>query len=211
MQRIRVGAVCINGQVTRAESAQVHQNNTVTLDGETLVARPFRYLLMHKPAATVCSNIDEHYPSIFNYLDIERASELHIVGRLDADTTGLILLTDDGHWSYNITVPSRHCKKTYRAVLSRALRPDALRQFAQGIELQGEAHPTLPAVLELVDAKEVLLTLTEGRFHQVKRMFAAMGNRVVSLHRERIGEVTLDVAEGEWRYLSEDEVQSFYS
>lgn len=210
IQRIHAGAVCINGDVTTIESVQVHENNSVTFENRKLIARPYRYLLMHKPSGTVCSNIDEHYPSLFNYLDIDRPSELHIAGRLDADTTGLVLLTDDGHWSYNITVPNKQCSKTYRVALSRAVLPDVAHLFAQGIQLQGEARHTLPAVLVLLNEKEVLLTLTEGRFHQVKRMFAAVGNRVVTLHRERIGEVILDVDAGHWRYLAPHEVQSFF-
>ncbi len=208
-EQIIGGRVCLNGIVTTSTSAQVHQNNTVTLNGQKLIARAFRYLLMHKPARTICSNVDEHYPSIFNFLDIERASELHIAGRLDADTTGLLLLTDDGHWSYNITVPAKGCKKVYRVFLNRALDDSAILKFAEGIQLQGEARPTLPSRLEIVNKKEALLTITEGRFHQVKRMFAAVGNRVASLHREQIGAINLDVDEGHWRHLTENEVSSF--
>lgn len=208
IQQIHAGAVCVNGQAAVDEATQVHQSNTVTLQGEELVARAFRYLMLHKPAGTVCSNIDEHYPSLFNYIDIGRVSELHIAGRLDADTTGLVLLTDDGHWSYNITMPSKLCPKTYRVALSRPIAPTVSSLFEQGIQLQGEAELTKPARLEVISDKEVLLTITEGRFHQVKRMFAAVGNRVASLHREQIGEVSLDVDVGQWRYLTEDEIQS---
>ena len=89
------------------ESIQVHENNTVTLAGQKLTLRPFRYILLHKPTATICSNVDGDYPSVFNYLDIENASELHIAGRLDVDTTGLVLITDDGRWTYNITRPDK--------------------------------------------------------------------------------------------------------
>ena len=208
-QHIHAGVVCVNARVAVDETTQVHQNNTVTLLGEQLVARAFRYLMLHKPAGTVCSNIDEHYPSLFNCIDVDRASELHIAGRLDADTTGLVLLTDDGHWSYNITVPTKYCSKTYRVTLSRPVAPDVRQQFEQGIRLQGEVHLTQPAKLEVISEKEALLTITEGRFHQVKRMFAAVGNRVVSLHREQIGTVLLDVDVGQWRYLSVAEVTSF--
>lgn len=208
IQKIHAGVVCVNGEVAVDEATQVHQNNTVTLQGEELIARAFRYLMLHKPAGTVCSNIDEHYPSLFNYIDVDRATELHIAGRLDADTTGLVLLTDDGHWSYNITVPSKLCPKTYRVVLSRPIAPTVSTLFEQGIQLQGEAELTKPAKLDVVSDKEGLLTITEGRFHQVKRMFAAVGNRVASLHREQIGEVSLDVDVGQWRFLTAGEVQS---
>jgi 16S rRNA pseudouridine516 synthase len=164
---------------------------------------------MHKPANTICSNIDEDYPSLFNYLDIDKPSELHIAGRLDADTTGLVLITDDGRWSYNITVPSKQCRKVYRVCLSKTLAEDVASRFKKGIQLQGEPQLTLPATLDVISTKEVLLTITEGKFHQVKRMFAAVGNRVVSLHREQIGDISLDVELGRWRYLTNDEVKSF--
>lgn len=208
IQQIHAGIVCVNGEVAVNEATQVHQNNTVTRQGEELIARAFRYLMLHKPAGTVCSNIDEHYPSLFNHIDVDRASELHIAGRLDADTTGLVLLTDDGHWSYNITVPTKLCTKTYRVVLSRPIASKVKQLFEQGIQLQGEAELTKPAKLEAVSEKEVLLTIAEGRFHQVKRMFAAVDNRVASLHREQIGEVSLDVDVGQWRFLTVGEIQS---
>ena len=206
---IRGGEVSVNGNVTLKESVQVHENNAVTLNGQLLKPREFRYILMHKPAGTVCSNIDEAYPSVFNYLNVNNVSELHIAGRLDADTTGLVLITDDGRWSFNITVPSRQCNKVYRVGLSKPIADDAACKFRTGIKLQGEQKLTLPAILDVVSPKEVLLTITEGKFHQVKRMFAAIGNRVISLHRECIGEVQLDVEEGHWRYLTSKEVESF--
>lgn len=209
VQVIQRGEVVVNGAAALDPSIQVHENNTILLNGDTLTPRPFRYIMMHKPAATVCSNIDEVYPSVFNYLSIDRPEELHIAGRLDSDTTGLLLITDDGRWSFNITQPNRGCCKVYRVQLSKAIAEDVIERFAEGVQLQGEAAPTLPATLEIIHDKEALLTLKEGKFHQVKRMFAAVGNRVIGLHRERIGEVTLDVSECGWRYLTSDEVSSF--
>ncbi|MDB4837927.1 pseudouridine synthase [Marinomonas sp.] len=212
-QYIRSGAVQVNGEPVLNEASQVHENNDILLEGERLRARAFRYILMHKPAGTVSSNIDEAYPSLFNYLSVDRPSELHVVGRLDADTTGLVLITDDGRWSFGITQPNRGCSKIYRVTLSRSVSETKAEemaiQFAQGIQLQGEKALTLPADLTVIGEKEALLTLYEGKFHQVKRMFSAVGNRVVSLHREQIGNVRLDVDVGEWRHLSKDEIQSF--
>lgn len=164
--------------------------------------------MLHKPPGTICSNVDEHYPSVFNYVDIDYPSDLHIVGRLDADTTGLVLITDDGRWSYGVTHPDKHCPKVYRVGLSRPIACDVAEKFKTGIALQGEAQLTLPASLTELSPQEVLLTITQGKFHQVKRMFAAVGNRVVSLHRESIGPVQLNIAEGHWRYLTETEVQA---
>ncbi|UTW01117.1 pseudouridine synthase [Marinomonas rhizomae] len=213
IQCIHSGEVFVNGEVATSEATQVHENNRVLLNGIRLKARDFRYILMNKPAGTVCSNIDEVYPSLFNYLEVDNVSELHIAGRLDADTTGLVLITDDGRWSFNITLPSNDCRKVYRVQLSQAIpserSSDLVTEFKQGLQLQGEQGLTRPAKLDIITPKEVLLTITEGKFHQVKRMFAAVGNRVVGLHREQIGEVCLDLDAGQWRYLSKSEVESF--
>jgi len=209
IRRINIGEVSVNDEITTNEATQVHENNTVSLSDVRLKRRDFRYILMHKPAGTICSNIDEAYPTLFNYLEIDKVSELHIAGRLDADTTGLVLITDDGRWSFNITAPTQQCRKVYRVTLSKGIAEDVASKFAQGITLQGEQGLTHPATLKVISAKEVILTLTEGKFHQVKRMFAAVGNRVVSLHREQVGDIVLDVDLKHWRYLTADEVESF--
>ncbi|MCF7494852.1 pseudouridine synthase [Vibrio sp. L5-1] len=209
IEHIHNGEVNVNNKTVTDESTQVHESNTILLNGTLLKLREFRYLLMHKPAGTICSNIDEVYPSLFNYIEVDKASELHIAGRLDADTTGLVLITDDGRWSFNITLPTKSCKKVYHVTLSRDIKDDVADKFKAGIQLQGEQKLTRPAELEVITSKEVLLTITEGKFHQVKRMFAAVGNRVVGLHREQIGDVRLDVEAGQWRYLTQAEVDSF--
>lgn len=206
---IHTGHVIVNGHAITTEAAQVHENNTITINGQRLKARSSRYILMHKPIDTICSNVDEAYPSLFNYIDIDKASELHIAGRLDADTTGLVLITDDGRWSFNIISPDKQCEKVYRVGLRDAIADDVAMKFENGVQLQGENRLTLPAKLTVVHPKEVLLTITEGKFHQIKRMFAAVGNRVVSLHREKIGEIHLDIDVGQWRYLTDDEVNLF--
>ena len=203
------GRVKINGDVVTCKATQVHENNYITLNEEELVARPFRHLLMNKPADIICSNIDEAYPSLFNCITEGNNAELHVAGRLDADTTGLVLITDDGRWSYNIITPSKQCEKVYRVGLRKPITEDAVEKFAVGVQLQGESQLTRPAKLDIISSQEVLLTITEGKFHQVKRMFSAIGNKVVSLHREQIGGIKLDVNEGEWRYLTEEEVNSF--
>ncbi|PMH44565.1 16S rRNA pseudouridine(516) synthase [Vibrio sp. 10N.286.49.B3] len=209
LEVIHAGNVSVNGDISLNERMQVHANNSVMLQDKALKLRPFRYLLMHKPAGTICSNIDEVYPSLFNDIAIEKRDELHIAGRLDADTTGLVLITDDGHWSYNITLPSKNCSKVYRVGLARPIDESAIEQFKVGVKLQGETQLTLPAKLAIISDKDVYLTLTEGKFHQVKRMFAAIGNRVISLHREKIGDITLDVDVGQWRFLTQEEVNTF--
>lgn len=206
---ILTGAVTVDDEVITDVRCQVHTHRDIQLKGMKLVPRPFRYLLIHKPQNTICSNKDEAYPSVFNHVDLPDHSELHVVGRLDADTTGLVLATDDGHWSFDIIRPERNCKKIYRVGLSRPLSEDAAERLRLGVIFQGITEPTLPATLEFITPIEVLLTITEGKYHQVKRMFAAVGNRVVALHREQIGEVRLEIEEGQWRALTAKEIQSF--
>ena len=201
--------VKVDGKVFLNGATQVHDNNCVTLDNVSLTLRPFRYILIHKPANTLCSNVDESHPSIFNYIDVTKKSELHIVGRLDADTTGLVLITDDGSWTYKIITPTAECEKVYRVTLRDELTDEAIQMLEAGVMLTGIDEPTLPAKVTVLSANEVLLTITQGKFHQVKRMFRAVGNRVKRLHREKIGQVSLDVELGEWRYLTSDEVNSF--
>jgi len=208
VELIKAGQVTVNGAIEVNEAAQVHENNDLRLNGDILKARDFRYIIMHKPAGTICSNTDEAYPSLFNHLSVENPSELHIAGRLDADTTGMVLITDDGRWSFNITSPNKECSKVYRVNLSKDIALDATEKFKAGIKLQGEQNLTRPATLEVLTAREVLLTITEGKFHQVKRMFSAIGNKVISLHRESIGNVKLDVEEGQWRYLTPKEIKT---
>jgi len=208
VELIKAGQVTVNGAIEVNEATQVHENNDLRLNGDILKARDFRYIIMHKPAGTICSNIDEAYPSLFNHLSVENPSELHIAGRLDADTTGMVLITDDGRWSFNITSPNKECSKVYRVNLSKDIALNATEKFKAGIKLQGEQNLTRPAALEVLTAREVLLTITEGKFHQVKRMFSAIGNKVISLHRESIGNVKLDVEEGQWRYLTPKEIKT---
>ena len=208
-RKILQGAVCVNGEPVTTESTQVHEDNLITLNGIVLTPRASRYVMLHKPPATICSNINEAYPSLFNYLDLDRAEDMHVVGRLDADTTGLVLITDDGRWSFDIIRPQMKCKKVYRVGLRDPIAPDAALRFEQGLQLQGEKALTRPAQLEAINEKEVLLTITEGKYHQVKRMFAAIGNRVLSLHREKIGAISLDIARGQWRHLTPEEINSF--
>ena len=206
---ISAGGVRVNAQIASDEAMQVHENNCITVDGQQLTARASRYIMMHKPRGTICSNVDEGYPSLFNAIDVDSVGELHVAGRLDADTTGLVLLTDDGRWSFNIITPEKRCEKVYRVALRDPVADDLVVRFHRGLQLQGEKVLTQPAKLQTVGEKEVLLTITEGKYHQVKRMFAAVGNRVVALHRQKIGELSLDLGIGQWRHLTAEEVNSF--
>ena len=208
------GEVTCNGIVVKNSAFKVPDNCEVRFLGELVKARGLRYIMLNKPADTLCSNVDEVYPSVLSLLDIPKAYSLHIAGRLDADTTGLVLITDDGQWSHRLTSPVKVCGKRYRVQLAGPLPEDKIAElierFASGIALKGEKALTRPALLEVLAPTEVLLTLIEGKYHQAKRMFAAIGNQVVSLHREQVGVIALDpsLRPGEWRYLTQDEIDS---
>jgi 16S rRNA pseudouridine516 synthase len=169
-----------------------------------------RYFMLNKPEGYVCSTDDPDHPTVLYFLDEPVAHKLHAAGRLDIDTTGLVLMTDDGQWSHRITSPRHHCEKTYLVTLESPVSDDTAEHFAKGVQLHNEKDLTKPAVLEVITPTEVRLTISEGRYHQVKRMFAAVGNHVVGLHRERIGAIELDpdLAPGEYRPLTEEEIAS---
>lgn len=190
-------------------ATQVYDDSEVTLEGKVLTLRPSRYIMVHKPLNTICSNIDEVYPSLFHHIKVDKAFDLHVAGRLDADTSGLVLVTDDGRWSHNIIMPDKQCEKVYRVSLRDPITEHVAEAFAQGVLLRGQTALTLPAKLKIISEHEVLLTITQGKFHQVKRMFRAVGNRVHALHRESIGELKLDIELGQWRHLTQQEIDLF--
>ena len=208
---IRQGLVTVDQQLCKQPSTQVTAVQQIELDGELLKIIGLRYFVMHKPAGYVCSTDDPDHNTVFTLMDEPMQSRLHTVGRLDLDTTGLLLITDDGQWSHQISSPKHQCAKTYRAWLADPVDTSAIVLFEEGVMLNGEKHPTKPAQLEIVSPQECLLTIHEGRYHQVKRMFAALGNKVEKLHREQIGSFKLgaDLAEGEYRELTLAEAATF--
>ena len=208
---IRGHHVTIDDEVVRDTAFKLLPEHAVAYEGNTLTQQNGpRYFMLNKPQGYVCSTEDPDHPTVLYFLDEPVAYKLHAAGRLDIDTTGLVLMTDDGQWSHRITSPRHHCEKTYLVTLENPLSADTAEQFAKGVQLHNEKDLTKPAVLEEVTPTEVRLTISEGRYHQVKRMFAAVGNRVVGLHRERIGEIALDptLEPGEYRPLTEEEIAS---
>ena len=179
-------------------------------DGEKLDPAPGMVILLNKPAGFTCSRADqgrlvyELLPPRF----LKRDPALSTVGRLDAETTGLLLLTDDGKLLHRLISPKSDTPKTYEATLARPLEGHEADLFASGtLMLRGEDKPLLPALLDVTGERTARLTITEGRYHQVRRMFAAAGNHVEALHRAAFGSLTLgDLPEGEWRLLEPDEV-----
>ncbi|MFC3912453.1 16S rRNA pseudouridine(516) synthase RsuA [Pseudaeromonas sharmana] len=208
---IRAAEVLVNQLPVRNAAHHITEADTVEVAGQQLQIMGPRYFMLHKPEGYVCSNEDPDHPTVFFLLDEPAIGKLHCVGRLDLDTTGLVLLTDDGQWSHRITSPRRECAKTYRVWLADPVAADTAAQFAAGVQLRGEKNLTRPAELQLVSDTEALLTIHEGKYHQVKRMFAAVGNKVVRLHREQIGAVSLDpqLAPGDYRLLTREEIAAF--
>lgn len=205
---LRQGLLQVNGQVVKQASFALSSTDQVTVDGEPLLPVGLRYLIMHKPAGYVCTHDDPRHPAVFSLLMEPFAERIHSVGRLDVDTTGLLLLTDDGKWSHRLSSPRHHVPKTYRVWTAEPIREDTAARFAEGVVLHDDPQPTAAAQLQQVAPQEALLTIHEGRYHQVKRMFAAVGNHVLQLHREQIGGLTLpaDLAVGDYRALSEEEL-----
>jgi 16S rRNA pseudouridine516 synthase len=194
-----------NGEVLYADDQVPHE--AIRIEGEPLDPPAGLLLMLHKPVGYTCSTKDpgrivyDLLPPRFRL----RSPLLSTVGRLDRDTSGLLLLTDDGALLHRIVSPKTHLPKVYEAALANDLRGDEGELFASGtLTLETENTPLAPAELEVVNPRLARLTLTEGRYHQVRRMFAAVGNHVVSLHRSRIGGLTLEgLAPGQWRALDE--------
>ena len=193
------------GEVMYADDPLDHDN--LRVDSEVLDPPPGMLLMLHKPVGYTCSTKDPGR-IVYDLLPPRyrlRSPLLSSVGRLDRDTSGLLLFTDDGALLHRISSPKSKLSKVYEATLANDLRGDEVELFASGtLMLESEQTPLLPAELEVVEARQVRLTLHEGRYHQVRRMFAAVGNHVTALHRSRIGGLGLgDLPSGEWRMLDE--------
>lgn len=206
------GAVVLDGERLRDASARLAVTadlpTRMTVGGAPLDPPAPLSLMLHKPLGVVCSH-KEAGRSVYELLPARwraRDPALSTIGRLDADTTGLLLITDDGPFLHRVISPKSHVAKRYLATLDRPLEGHEAALFASGeLMLESEATPLRPAVLEPLSDRTAYLTITEGRYHQIRRMFAAVGNHVVALHRDRIGELDLpaDLAEGRYRLLTE--------
>jgi 16S rRNA pseudouridine516 synthase len=209
--RKQVQALFREGRVTDAAGEVLYtddpvDHDAIRIDGQPLDPAPGLCVLLHKPVGYTCSTKDTGR-LVYDLLPARwrlRDPVLSTVGRLDRDTSGLLLLTDDGSLLHRIISPKAQLPKVYEATLAQPLRGDEAAVFASGtLLLETETKPLLPAELEVIEPLRVRLTLHEGRYHQVRRMFAAVGNHVSALHRSRIGGLTLDgLAPGQWRTLN---------
>jgi len=219
-QLVSYGAVTLDGERVKAADMRIAATPDLTarmtVSGQPLDPPPGMALMLHKPTGVTCSH-KETGALVYDLLPgrwRQREPAISTVGRLDKDTSGLLLLTDDGALLHRIISPKRHVPKRYLATLARPLTGDEAARFAAGdLMLEGEEKPLLPAVLEPLSETTAWLTITEGRYHQVRRMFAAVGNHVAALHRDRIGALDLpdDLAPGQWRLMTEGDVASVFA
>lgn len=208
---VKQGIICVNGEVVTKANYTICEDDLVSVNNVNITASGPRYFMLHKPQGYVCANSDSEHPTVLDLINEINKQELQIAGRLDLDTTGLVLLTDDGKWNHKITSPKHEHTKTYLVKTANAITQDTIVVFARGIILKNEKKPTLPAVLSIIDSHQARLEIHEGKYHQVKRMFAAVGNHVVSLHREAIGHIHLDhdLPERHYRPLTQTEIELF--
>ena len=207
-EMVRQGRVLVDGKPAPAADMKVEpQTAVILLDGEPLGYEKFTYVMLHKPAGVLTATEDRRQETVLDLLPPElRRRALSPVGRLDKDTEGLLLLTNDGQLAHRLLSPKSHVDKVYYARVDGALEPGDIAAFAAGMTL-GDGLECLPAGLEILSPTEALVTLREGKFHQVKRMLAARGKPVLYLKRLSMGRLRLDpaLAPGAWRMLTEEE------
>ncbi len=216
---VQQGHVTVNGQTCVQASAEFEPEGLAyAVQGVPWVYQARAYLMLHKPAGTECSQKPSAYPSIYTLLPAplrQRPAKgavqgVQAVGRLDQDTTGLLLLTDDGAFIHRMSSPRHHVPKVYEVGTRHPVDARQVQRLLEGVVLDDDPHPVRAAACEATGDHALRLTLTEGKYHQVKRMVAAVGNRVETLHRSRIGALTLpaDLAPGQWRWLDADDLQA---
>jgi 16S rRNA pseudouridine516 synthase len=203
--------VVINHAVETSGLRKIDHFTRVELDGEILQSNVAVYLMLHKPAGYLSATRDPQHPTVIDLIEHPLRNELHLAGRLDRASTGLLLLTNDGRWSKQVTEPREEVAKVYRVTTFQNISAETAGIFATGIYFAYENLTTRPAILKMLGEREALLTIHEGRYHQVKRMFHAVGNRVLSLHREQIGPLILDpgLSPGKSRPLRSEEINFF--
>jgi 16S rRNA pseudouridine516 synthase len=206
-RRVRVdGHPCTDSQQEVGRFTRIELDETLLQEAERAL-----YILLYKPVGILSATSDPQHPTVIDLISDPDKHSLHLAGRLDRNTSGLVLLTSDGRWSKRVTEPLEHVAKVYLVETAEVIVPEAVAAFAAGFYFHTEDITTLPAELEILAPRQARLTLYEGRYHQVKRMFHRMGNRVTALHRESIGALRLpaDFVPGQWRHLTPDEIARF--
>ena len=208
-QLLASGRVKVDGAVVCDGLCEVSQFSRIEVDSELLQAgKAARYFMLHKPIGVVSATAHEQHRTVLDLLDEPDTADLHLAGRLDLNTSGLLLITNDGQWSRRLTEPRSRLGKVYRVETEQLITPEYIEVFARGLYFAYEDLTTLPAELVILDSHSALLTLHEGRYHQVKRMFGHFQNKVIGLHRLSMGAIQLDpqLAPGQYRALTEAEI-----
>lgn len=212
-QLIRKGQVKVNGEPAKKPEQKIDADrDRIEVQGRTVRYQRYRYLLLHKPAGYVSATEDQKEKTVLSLISNELQKDLFPVGRLDKDTEGLLLLTNDGELAHRLLSPKKHVDKTYFAQICGAVTEEDIDAFREGVDI-GDEKNTLPARLEILESGEksrILLTIQEGRYHQVKRMFAARGKKVIYLKRLSMGPLVLEeeLACGDYRELTEKEKEA---
>lgn len=206
---IKKGRVTVNRETAKSPEQKVDETkDTVTLDGHSFSYQKYFYYMLHKPAGVVTAVRDHHDQTVLDLLVDAPGKDLSPVGRLDKDTEGLLLITNDGSLAHRLLSPVKHVPKTYLVHTKKPVTSQMCEKLEAGVEI-GDETPTAPAKTKLLSDTDcgLLLTITEGRFHQVKRMLQAVGNEVVYLKRLSMGALVLDetLSKGSWRALTEEE------
>ncbi|ANG64200.1 16S rRNA pseudouridine(516) synthase [Marinobacterium aestuarii] len=202
------GRVQVDGVAATDIQLSVGEFSQVLLDGQVLQANTPRYVMLHKPVGVVSATRDDEHRTVIDLLQADYRHSLHIAGRLDLNSSGLLLLTNDGRWSRGLSAPDSGVCKRYRVTLANPIGEEYIQAFAEGMYFDYEGIRTRPAGLRILDTRVAEVTLTEGRYHQIKRMFGRFRNPVLALHRCAIGNLVLDaaLAPGQSRELSAAEV-----
>lgn len=209
---IRKGRVKINGEIVKAPESKITSKDTVALDEIIISYVKTEYFMLNKPKGVVSATRDKFASTVVDLIEEGRRGDLFPVGRLDKDTEGLLLITNDGDLAHRLLSPKKHVEKQYYARVEGKVALEDIEKFRTGICLE-EDFTTLPAVLELIKSEEeiseVLVTIYEGKFHQIKRMFEAIDKTVLYLKRLRMGDLVLDetLSPGEYRELTSDEIK----
>lgn len=206
---LKSGVVTVNGEIVKKADFSIDENrDEICFKGKKIEYKKYIYIILNKPGDIVTATRDKKQETVMDLIKPLPAKDLFPVGRLDKDTTGLLLITNDGALSHRLLSPKYHVDKTYLVGTLHFLSKSDLEALEAGVDI-GDEEITLPAKTELIDEKSLLLTIHEGRYHQVKRMLEAVGNEVVTLKRVSFGDLALpkDLEEGKWRELTEDELQ----
>ncbi|NSD66779.1 pseudouridine synthase [Dorea longicatena] len=214
-KQIRQGKAAVNGTVVKAADTKIDEtSDEVTISGQNISYVSYEYYMLNKPAGVVSATEDRRDTTVIDLIKEKKRKDLFPVGRLDKDTEGLLLITNDGDLAHRLLAPKKHVDKVYYAKIDGMVTEEDVKRFAEGIDIGAEEEEmTRPAKLDIMksaEESEIRLTIHEGKFHQVKRMFLAVGKEVTYLKRERMGTLCLDenLKPGEYRLLTEEEIEN---